>query len=115
MFSGAEANPNAWTISELIAICLCASLYFSSLLYSIWKACRSRKGRWYWIGCAGLIIVGTAGMVFAVPDSPSSGEMPRQFGLGASLMILGLLGVALAVIRHVLRRIFGRLRPTTIP
>lgn len=109
MLSGAEANPNAWTGVEMIFICLFASLYFSCLFFSIWKGCRSVRRRWYWITCAGLIIVGTTGMIFAVPDSPTSGEMPRQFGLGASLMMLGLLGTAIGATRGLLRRAFGRL------
>lgn len=109
MLPGAEANPNVWTVTEMVSICLFASLYFSCLVFSIWKGYRSVSGRWYWIACAGLIIIGTAGMVVAVPDSATSGEMPRQFGLGAGLMMLGLLGTAIGVTCGVLRRVFSRL------
>ena len=108
MLPSTEANPNAWTVAEMITICVCASLYFSCLVFSIWKGYRSVSGRWYWIACAGLIIVGTAGMILAAPDSPSSGEMPRQFGLGAALMMLGVLGTAIGVAWGLLRRVFNR-------
>lgn len=109
MLSVTEANPNAWTVAEMMTICVCASLYFSCLIFSIGKGYRSVCGRWYWIACAGMIIVGTAGMIFAVPDSPTSGEMPQQFGLGAGLMMLGLLGSVTGVIWGVARRVFSRL------
>lgn len=103
-----EMNPNIWITKELILIFLYGSLYLLSLVYAIWQGCRATKQRWYWICCAILIVAGTLTMIYAAPDSPDSGEMPRQFALGVWPMLLGLLGAVAGIAAHVLRRLFMR-------
>jgi Kef-type K+ transport system membrane component KefB len=94
---------------ELIAIGLVIAVYLFGLVYSIWKVFRSSGGRLYWIGCAGLLIVGTLGMIVAALAPPMDGEMPPQFGLAVWVVLLGLFGTAVPVAWGVSRRIFGRL------
>ncbi|AZG72617.1 hypothetical protein [Shewanella livingstonensis] len=85
-------NPNAWAVGEIINIGLFATLYLSCLVLTLWKAVRNAQGRFYCIACAASIIIGTLIMVIAPFTSESNGEMPPQAGLGAWIMILGLLG-----------------------
>ncbi|PFH09547.1 hypothetical protein BCF11_1944 [Collimonas sp. PA-H2] len=108
MATGIQVNPDIWTTRELGLIFLYGSLYLLSLTYAIWQGCRAASQRWYWICCAILIVAGTLTMIYAVPDAPDSGEMPRQFGLGVWPMLFGLLGAVAGIAAHALRRLFMR-------
>lgn len=108
MTTGMELNPNIWTTKELTLIVLYGSLYLLSLVYAIWQGCRATSQRWYWIGCAILIVAGTLSMIYAAPDAPDSGEMPRQFGLGVWSMLFGLFAAVAGIAAHLLRRLFMR-------
>jgi hypothetical protein len=91
-------NPNAWALPELINIGLLIALYLGGLAASLWHGCRAGRARLYWIACAGLMIAGTLAMVFAAPDTPTDGEMPRQFALGTWAMLAGLGGAVAGLV-----------------
>ncbi len=101
-------DPNAWTTGELINIGLFATLYLSCLAFALWKAVHTDHGSFYWIACAVSIVVGTLTMVFVPLTNPTNGEMPPQAGLGAWVMILGLLGTVAAFVWSAVRRIYSQ-------
>lgn len=101
-------DPNAWTTGELINISLFAGLYLCCLAFALWKVARAGRGRLYWIACTATIVVGTLAMIFAPPASPTDGEMPPGFGLGAWVMLLGLLATAVGAIWSLVRRLSGK-------
>jgi len=90
---------------------LLAMLYLFGLVFSIWRSFQASWKRLYWMGCASLMIVGTLAMLFASPDSSTSGEMPQQFGLGAWVVLVGLFGVIAGVISSVFCRFWGVKKP----
>lgn len=108
MVTSAE-DPNLWGVPELFSISLFVMLYLFSIAFSIWKSFRSDRKRLYWIACASLIIIGTLTMLFfAFPDSPNSGEMPPEYGLGVWIVFVGLFGVIAGVLSSIFYRFFRK-------
>ncbi|HEU4843618.1 MAG TPA: hypothetical protein VFT05_05090 [Burkholderiaceae bacterium] len=111
MVTSAGVDPNSWGVPELISMGLLAMLYLFGLVFSIWRSFQASWRRLYWMGCLSLMIVGTLVMLFASVDSPTSGEMPRQFGLGVWVVLAGLFGVVAGVISSVFSRFLGVRKP----
>ena len=108
MPSDIASDPNVWTTGELINIALFAILYLSCLTFAIRKTLQKDHGRFYFMACAVLVVVGMLAMVLEPFNSTMSGEMPPQAGLGAWVMFLGLFGTIAAIVWGVARRVFSQ-------
>ncbi len=93
--------------------------YLCGLSFSIWQGINASmwSKRLYWITCAGLMLLGTFGMIYFFIYSPvyhdpfgcSSGKMPAGFGLSTALVYSGLLCTAVGAVWRQVRKIFPRL------
>ncbi|WP_186024625.1 hypothetical protein [Burkholderia gladioli] len=95
----------AATATDLIALGTLALLYLLGLGWAGWHALRATRGRLYWVACLALIAAGTLAAVFALPDTPDSGEMPAGFALGVMVSFAGLAATAAGCAWQAIRRL----------
>lgn len=80
--------------TELIALGTLALLYLFGIGWSLRQAAKYPRGRFYWLGCAALIVAGTLSIVLVQPDLRAPGRLSAGFLAGVLVVMLGVTGTA---------------------